>query len=137
MKTPKIFISHQWRYDYEFRALREKMDQLDWYHNDYLLPAHNPYDLKRMREIEVVLKQQIQQCNLFIVFARMAAVNSEWVEREVQCARECGTYILGVKPFGYIGNIPHFIQEACAEYGEIVGFSTPEIIRRIEAALAD
>lgn len=55
-----------------------------------------------------------------------------WIEKEVQYAKEFDKYILAVKPHGYQGNIPKFIQDAA---DEIVGFNTPNIISIIEAVL--
>lgn len=132
MKTPNIFISHQWRYDEEYNSLKKKMDELGWYHLDYSVPSYNAFDIEGKKRIAAALKEQVRQCNFFIVFARMAAVNAEWVQKEVEFAVEYGKYILGVKPHGYGGNTPQFIQDACYD---IVGFNTPAIIRRIEEAL--
>lgn len=108
------------------------MDELGWYHLDYSVPSYNAFDIEGKKRIAAALKEQVRQCNFFIVFARMAAVNAEWVQKEVEFAVEYGKYILGVKPRGYGGNTPQFIRDACYD---IVGFNTPAIIRRIEEAL--
>ncbi len=108
------------------------MDELGWDHLDYSVPEHDPLDLNRKRLIEAALKEQIRQCNVFIVFARMAAINSNWIETELKYALEYNKYILGIRPHGYTGNIPLFIQNAC---DDIVGFNTPAIIRKIENIL--
>lgn len=135
MKTPNIFISHQWRYSDEYYSLKTKLDQLGWAHLDYSVPSHDSFDLNKKKEISEALKKQVAQCNFFIVFARMATVNSEWVQKEVEFALEYNKYILGVKPWNYQGNIPVFIQNACNSNGQIVGFNTPSIIKIIEDVL--
>jgi len=135
MKTPNIFISHQWRYNDEYYDLKEKFDNLGWAHLDYSVPIHDAFDLNRKKEIAAALKEQVRQCNFFIVFARMATINSEWVQKEVEYALEFNRYILGVKPWNYQGNIPLFIQSACNSNGQIVGFNTPPIIKIIEDVL--
>lgn len=133
MRTPNIFISHQWRYDNEYHSLKTKMNELGWKHLDYSVPEHDPFDLTRKKLIESALKEQIRQCNVFIVFARMAAINSSWVETEVKVAKYYNKYILAIRPHGYTGNIPFFIQNA---KNEIVGFNTPSIIKKIEKILS-
>lgn len=132
MTKPNIFISHQWKYSDEYHSLKQKFDDLGWKHLDYSVPEHDPFDLKRKQEIEAALKEQVRQCNFFIVFARMASGNSYWIEKEVEFAVEYDKYILGVKPWNYQGNIPLFIQSAC---DQIVGFNAPSIIKIIEEQL--
>jgi hypothetical protein len=129
MKQPNIFISHQWKYNDEYFSLKEKFDNLGWYHLDYSVPEHDSFDLTRRKQIEVALKEQIRQCNFFIVFARMASGNSYWIQKEIEFAEYYGKYILGVKPWNYQGNIPIIIQNAC---DQIVGFNVPPIIKIIE-----
>ncbi len=132
MKKPNIFISHQWRYSTEYYSLKSKFQDLEWTHLDYSVPEHDPFDLNRKKQIENALKEQVRQSNFFIVFARMATINSNWVQKEIEFAQEYGKYILGVKPWNYQGNIPLFLQNAC---DEIVGFNTPAIIKKIELVL--
>lgn len=132
MKKPNIFISHQWKYSDEYYKLKEKLDQLGWEHLDYSVPHHDSFDLTKKKQIEAALKEQIRQCNFFIVFARMATGNSHWVEKEIQFAVEYNKYILGVRPWNYQGNIPLILQENC---DQIVGFNIPAIIKIIEEHL--
>lgn len=132
MKTPNIFISHQWRYNDEYKSLKEKFKALGWKHLDYSVPEHDPLDTNKVNQLKKELKAQVAQCNFFIVFARMAAINSVWVEREVEYAKEYNKYILGVKPWNYNGNIPLFIQIAA---DKIVGLNAPSIIKIIEEVL--
>ncbi len=108
---------------------------LGWAHLDYSVPIHDSFDLVNEKQIATALKEQVRQCNFFIVFARMATVNSEWVQKEVEYALEFQKHILGVKPWNYQGNIPLFIQNACNSNGQIVGFNAPSIIKKIEDVL--
>ena len=133
MRKPNIFISHQWRYSDEYYTLKRKFEELNWAHLDYSVPIHDPFDINRKKLIENALKEQVRQSNYFIVFARMATINSDWVQKEIEFAQEYGKYILGVKPWNYQGNIPLFLQNAC---NEIVGFNTPAIIKKIELELS-
>ena len=136
MKAPNIFISHQWLYDTEYHSLKDKFDALHWKHYDYSVPSHDSFDLNKKKEIANALEEQIRQCNFFIVFARMATINSQWVEKEVEFAIKYNKYILGVKPWNYAGNIPIFIQDACNSNGQIVGFNAPSITQIINRELS-
>ncbi|MCX6156255.1 MAG: TIR domain-containing protein [Candidatus Kapabacteria bacterium] len=129
MKTPNIFISHRWAYRGDYYSLTTKFNELGWKHFDYSVPIHDSFELKRKKEIEEALREQVRQCNFFIVSARMSSLHSAWIEKEVKAASDYSKYILGVKPWDYQGNIPLFIQNTA---NQIVGFNTPTIINIIE-----
>lgn len=130
MAKANVFISHRWDYDNEYKKIVEKFKENDFAFLDYSVPAHDSLDVKKVAEIKAALKEQVRQCNYFIIFARMAMDNSDWCKYEVQCAKDYGKPILSVKPVGYTGNIPKFIQDADNENGP-VGFNTPSIIKKI------
>ena len=130
MATPNIFISHRWAYSDDYSNLTDKLKSYGLTYYDYSVPEHDPLDADKKNEIKTALKEQIRQCNYFIIFANMAMNNSEWTEYEAQVAKDYGKPILSVKPHGYTGNIPKFIQDADTEGGS-VGFNTPAIIRKI------
>ncbi len=130
--TPNIFISHRWANNNGYYSLMEKFENLEWDYSDYSVPQHDPLNVNQTRQIENQLKEQVRQCNFFIVFAQMSMTNSIWVQKEVEYALNYNKPILGVKPWNYTGNIPRFIQDACNSNGKIVGFNAPSIIKTIE-----
>jgi hypothetical protein len=130
MRAPNIFISHRWAYNEDYYDLVKALKYKDWHFYDYSVPQHNPLDVDKIRKIEAQLKEQVRQCNFFIVSARMASEHSRWIKKEVQYAEEYGKYILAVTPVGYQGNIPVFIQDAAYDVLQIN--QAAAIIRRIE-----
>jgi hypothetical protein len=134
MRTPNIFISHRWAYSIDYYNLSSKFDERGFYHYDYSVPEHDPLDLEKVRLIEAQLKEQVRQCNCFIVIARMAS-NSPWIEKEVAFAREYNKPIMAVIPHDYYGNIPQFIQNAHNVTDTPIRLNTPYIIRVIENIL--
>lgn len=133
MPKPNIFISHRWDYQRDYLSLVDKLNKYGLSHLNYSVPEHNPLDAYRKNQIKAALKEQVRQCNYFIIFARMATY-SDWCQYEVQAAQEYGKPILAVKPFGYVGGTPGFIQLADNQAGP-VGFNVPPIIRKICAQL--
>jgi hypothetical protein len=91
-------------------------------------------DVNKTNAIKLALAEQVRQCNYFLIFANMAMENSDWCKYEVATAVKYGKPILSVKPHGYTGNIPVYIQAADTE-GGAVGFNTPSIIRKVCAKL--
>lgn len=130
MTTPNIFISHRWAYADDYNNLTSKFRQYGFGYSDYSVPPHDPLDATKKNAIKAGLREQIRQCNYFLIFANMAMANSEWCKFEIEVAKEYRKPILSVKPHGYLGNIPLFIQQADTEGGP-VGFNTPAIIRKI------
>jgi hypothetical protein len=129
MTTPNIFISHRWASD-DYEKLVAKFKEYNFKYSDYSVPEHDPLDADRVNQIKSGLKEQVRQCNYLLVFANMAMDNSKWCKYEIEVAKEFNKPILSVKPSGYTGNIPVFIQDADNE-GGAVGFNTPAIIRKI------
>lgn len=129
MPKPNIFVSHRWDYNENYYNLVKRFEQYGFAHSDYSVPQHSPLDANRKRLIASGLQEQVRQCNYFIIFARMAS-DSDWCRHEVATASGYGKPILAVRPYGYQGGIPLFIQQA-QNQGGIVGFNAPAIVRTI------
>jgi hypothetical protein len=134
MTTPNILISHRWAYAKDYDNLVSKFKQYGFSYRDYSVPQNDPLDVNRIKEIKAALREQIRQSNYFMIFANMATGNSFWCKYEIEVAEEYNKPILSIKPHGYTGNVPTFIQEADTEGGP-VGFNTPAIIRKICGSL--
>lgn len=130
MAKPNVFISHRWAYKHDYDKLVEKLNDYGFTYLDYSVPEHDPLDVNKVNEIEDALREQVRQSNYVIVFANMAIGNSIWCQHELNVAAEYNKPVLSVKPWGYSGNIPKFIQAADTENGP-VGFNTPTIIKKI------
>lgn len=133
MKVPNIFISHRWTHNDDYYNLSAKLRERGFYHYDYSVPEHDPLDATKRRQIEAALKEQVRQCNFFIVIARMASGNSHWIEKEIEYAISYGKPIMAVIPADYYGNIPIMIQNAHNVTESPIRLNTPYIIRVIES----
>lgn len=134
MPKPNVFISHRWDANNHYYSLTQKFDQYEFHYLDYSVPQHDPADATRVRAIQAALKEQVRQCNYFIIFANRAISNSRWCMYELSCAKNFNKLILGVNPFGYTGGTPPEIMDADNQNGP-VGFHAPAIIRKICTAL--
>lgn len=130
MAKPNIFISHRWAYKEDYDALVSKFNKYGLTYLDYSVPEHDPLDAKETDEIKSALEEQVRQSNYVIIFANMAIGNSFWCKYELEIVAKYNKPVLSVKPYGYSGNVPQFIQDADTENGP-VGFSTPSIIKKI------
>jgi hypothetical protein len=130
MPKPNLFISHRWAYQQEYHNFTKKLSAYGFTYMDYSVPQHDPLDVNKTREIKRALAEQVRQCNYFLIFANMAMAHSDWCKHEVETATHYGKPVLSVRPHGYTGNIPIYIQNADTEGGPN-GFNTPAIIRKI------
>jgi hypothetical protein len=130
MATPNVFISHRWAYPDDYDSLVSKFKQYGLGYLNYSVPKENPLDVNRTNQIKIALREQVRQCNYFIIFANMSMVYSPWCKYEIEVAKEYRKPILTIQPRNYNGNTPLFMQNADTESGP-VGFNTPAIIRKI------
>lgn len=135
MATPNVFISHRWQYGDNYYNLVSKFEQYGFRYLNYSVPEDDSFDINRVNQIKAALQEQIRQCNYFIIFANMAIGNSYWTKYEVEVAKSYNKPILSVRPYGYNGAVPLFIQQADTEGGD-VGFHTPAIIKKICSRLS-
>lgn len=130
MTTPNVFILHRWPYSNNFDNLVSKFEQYGFSYSDYSVPNYDPLNVRSLRKIESALREQIRHCHYFLIFANMAMAHSKCCKYGIDVASEYGKPILSIRPHGYAGKIPVFIQVADTE-GCPAGFNTPAIIRKI------
>lgn len=131
--TPNIFVSHRWKYSDDYNSLIKKFKEKEFEFIDYSVPKHDAFDKIKVKELEDALSEQVRQCNIFIIFANLGTLNSEWVEKELAAAVKWKKPIIAVKPLGYTGNVPKVVQDSATVF---TGFNSSSIIRKIEDILS-
>ena len=88
MPGKSVFISHSSKDDPLVRALRQSLEALGvevWADSERLLGG----DL-----LSPVLEAEVRKANYFLAVASLAALNSEWVQREIGFAKKAGKKIV-------------------------------------------
>jgi len=133
MPKARIFISHRHGRDYadDYYKLVKRLDEHGYNYSDYSVPKHDRLDVEAKRKITVALREQVRQCNFFIIFVTRAVGNSEWCMKELKAAKEFEKYRLGIKPWNYQGGVPPEIRQYIPD-GEIISFNIATVIQRIQ-----
>lgn len=134
LKTYDIFISHAWKYGDEYDCLVNLLDQYPLFsYRNYSAPADKP--LQNLDGTDVIAKQMIMRAinrkiapvNAVLVVSGMYCVYRDWMEFEINCAREKGKPIIAVRPWG-AERVPQYVQ---AVADTVVGWNATSIVAAI------
>ena len=100
LKTYDVFISHAWTHHDDYDRLVSLLDaapNFKW--RNYSVPEHDPIiNPKTKKELQDALKRQMRPANIIIIFAGMYANYSDWIEFEMDFAKEIEKPMIGVRP---------------------------------------
>ncbi len=126
-KKPRIFISHSWRYDKDYRRLIEKFEDHDFGFYNHSIPSDQPLDVNNTFKIEQGIRRKMKWCSSVIVLAG-SYTNSYWIKKEVEIAEQFRKKIIVVRPWGE-ANIPAYLEAAA---DEVVGYNSKTIMSLVK-----
>jgi len=107
MRTYDIFISHAWAYDERYEGIVRLLDSASGFSwRDYSVPRSAPV-VDRNSRIGVIvltarLREQIRQSSCFILVAGMFIHHRNWVQREIEIAKNFRKPIIAVRRRGQL-----------------------------------
>ena len=123
-----ILISHSWDYDNHYQTI------CNWFNNasnfkwtNYSVPLTNPLDVKSKSELKQKLRNRISLCSCVIILSGMYVAYSDWIDYEIDVAKEFGKPIIGVKPWGQ-ERIPSKVQNHA---DVIVGWNSASVVQAV------
>ena len=126
----RIFISHAWQYNADYYRLIGRLDKTpNFSYANYSVPEHDPVDAGNKNRLAEELRQQIRPVEIVIILSGMYVAYSDWIQFEIDYAKDLGKPILAIKPWG-AERIPKAVQDAA---DRIVGWNTPTIVQAIRA----
>ena len=96
---------------------------------NYSVPMHDPVDANNNTKLKKELCKQIRPVNVVIILSGMYVAHSDWIQFEIDYAKELNQSILGVKPWGAT-KMPKAVQDTA---DEIVGWNTSTIVSAIRS----
>jgi len=126
-KRPRIFISHSWKEDRDYRILIEKFKLSEFKFYDHSIPSDHPLDENNTFKIEKGIRRKMKWCSKVLVLAGGYADNY-WIKKEVQIAKQLGKEVIAVRPWGE-QNIPTYLKQ---DANKIIGFNSKSIIEKIK-----
>lgn len=126
-RTPRVFISHSWRYDNDYWTLIKRFIYLGFQFYNHSVPANKPVDDATTRRIENAIRAKISGCSKVLVLGGHYA-NSYWIKKEVQIAQAMNKEIIAIRPRNQY-SIPTYLQ---LNADKILPYNARNIIKHIK-----
>ena len=128
LRRYRIFISHAWKYNRGYYWLIEHLDKVpNFVYTNYSVTERAPVDAVNNEKLKEELRQQIRPVRVVIILGGMYVAHSDWIQFEIDFAKQLNKPILGIRPRG-AARMPQTIQDVA---DKIVGWNTPAIVRAI------
>ena len=85
----RLFISHAWSYSERYeRAINFINDAPNFSWTNFSVPIDRKFEQMSRRDLEEELRQQIRPVQCVVVLAGMYAAHSDWIQFEIDYAKE-------------------------------------------------
>ena len=97
----RLFISHAWRYSERYnRAVRFLNEAPYFTWSNYSIPESRAFEGLSNLKLKEELRGQIRPVQCVIVLAGMYVAHSDWIQFEIDFAKDLSKPILGIVPWG-------------------------------------
>ncbi|MBP2291780.1 TIR domain-containing protein [Azospirillum rugosum] len=97
----RLFISHAWRYSADYNRMEEFINGApNFLWTNYSVPVSKAFEGLTTIQLKEQLCAQIRPVQCVVVLAGMYVAHSEWIQFEIDFAKELEKPILGVVPWG-------------------------------------
>lgn len=128
LRNYHIIISHSWDYNHHYEKVCGWLDDAkNFAWSNYSVPFSNPLDVRGKRDLRAKLRNRILNCSCVIVLSGMYVSYSEWIDYEIDVAKELGKPIIGVKPWGQ-ERVPTKVQN---ESTVLVGWNSSSVVQAV------
>lgn len=128
LRNYHIIISHSWDYNHHYEKVCGWLDDAkNFVWSNYSVPFSNPLDVRGKRDLRAKLRNRILNCSCVIVLSGMYVSYSEWIDYEIDVAKELGKPIIGVKPWGQ-ERVPTKVQN---ESTVLVGWNSSSVVQAV------
>ena len=128
LKTYDTFISHAWLYNEDYHRMvgfLHNAPRFKW--RNYSVPEHDPLKQSTKTALKEQLRRQIRPVNVVLILAGMYVAHSDWIQFEIDFAKENGKPMIGIRPWGQ-QRIPKAVKDSV---NEMVGWRTESIVSAI------
>lgn len=130
LKSRNLFISHSWSYSDAYTKLVAFLDGApNFLYKNYSVPKDDPvHDAPTAPALYTAIKNQMVFCDVVLIMAGKYATYSDWIQREIQIAKEdYDKPIVGIQPWGS-QQISTVVSNAA---DRLVGWNTNSIVSAI------
>lgn len=127
-KIYHVFISHSWDHVDDLRKLRQLLEKKSYFNVEFTeVPPHDPINSSNSTYVKSVLKDKIKSSDIVLGIAGIYASYSDWMEWELDTAKENDIPIIGVIPRGQ----QHISMIVSLRSKEDVRWNTDSIVEAI------
>ena len=101
MMIYNLFISHSWSYSDTYKGLVSLLDKADNFtYKNYSVPKDDPiHNAHTKAQLKAAIRNQMQHASCVLIMAGMYANYSEWIEIEIELAKEMNKRIIAIEPW--------------------------------------
>lgn len=97
----KIFISHCWNYDDVLQKLKNLLDSRGYFNAEYThVEKSHPINSEYATVIKAQITRRLDDSDIVLAIAGVYASYSDWMQWEMDRAKELGLNVIGVIPRG-------------------------------------
>lgn len=134
LKTYDLFISHAWKYGDDYDRLISMLNEApNFSYRNYSAPEDNPLvnrdgtPVSNKTQIKDAIRRKINPVNCVLVISGMYYNNREWMQFELDYAKQKNKPIVAIKPWGNV-IMPKEITDVA---DEVVNWNTSSIVSAI------
>jgi hypothetical protein len=100
-KTYRLFISHSWSYDKNYKRVVELIEEQGLSFYDHSVPKDDPIHTSGTdEELHDAIEAKMKGTSCIIILAGVYASYSKWIKKEIAIAESYGKKIIAIEPFG-------------------------------------
>ena len=100
-KTYSLFISHSWDHDDVLQDLKSLLNSRGYFPAEYTqIEKDCPINSERAAVIKANITKRLEQSDVVLAIAGVFASHSDWMQWEMDKAKEIGLNVIGVIPRG-------------------------------------
>lgn len=100
-KTYSLFISHSWDYDDTLKNLKDLLDSRGYFPAVYTQVEKDcPINSEKAAVVKANITKRLNESDVLLAIAGLYASYSEWMQWEMDKAKELGLNVIGVIPRG-------------------------------------
>ena len=100
-KTYSLFISHSWDHDDTSQSLKNSLNGRGYFSAVYMQVEKDcPINSEKAAVVKANITKRLQESDVLLAIAGVFASHSEWMQWEMDKAKELGLNVIGVIPRG-------------------------------------
>lgn len=127
-KTYSLFISHSWDHDDTLQSLKNLLNGRGYFSAVYMQVEKDcPINSEKAAVVKANITKRLQESDVLLAIAGVFASHSEWMQWEMNKAKELGLNVIGVIPRGQ----EHISKEVCNRSVKDVRWNADSIVEAI------